>query len=167
MSILLEKLWVMQNNVRNYSKIPQMVDFLKNGGIWSENSLKLFSGKPQSLILIVVFEDGRLMIHDGTHRCLSAVLAGRRFLLEPEYKVENWSYTQYKNINFNNNWITPFDPLEELRIADLSSFKNKVYELKSLEEKRNFILNNKHEYCVKRNLFDVVDFSRKFKDGLL
>lgn len=73
-----------------------------------------------------VFEDGRLYCHNGHHRVAACYLAGRRHLAGHEYRVTVWSYAQYEEICWEQQWITPFHPATEVRHADLTPFRTAV-----------------------------------------
>lgn len=77
----------------------------------------------KALVQLTRFEDGQLYCHNGHHRIGACTLAGREELFEGEYRIEDWSYAQYQEINWDARWTTPFDPRLETRIADLTPFR--------------------------------------------
>lgn len=158
MTIEIDKLIVTQFSLRHHDQIPGMVQFVKNGGFWNQHSLenyaKLNSLKVSPLISISLFEDNKMYIHDGHHRISSVYLGGRNFLRQDEYRIHRWLYKDYLEINISNNWITPFDPRIEGRVADLSVFKKNVE--KSID-KINYIINNKNIYLVPRQFNHIKD----------
>lgn len=148
----------MQNSLRNPEQIPEMVDFVQNGGIFTRKKLAIFPNKKiektskllkiDSLIKIVRFEDGALFIHDGLHRATSIWIAGRRLLAPREFTIEDWNYSSYLEINIAQKWFTPFDPRKEVRINNILVFKDMVKEFidkkpkPTEEEIRLFILDH-------------------------
>lgn len=79
-----------------------------------------FRAEPVSLSR---FEDGQIYCHNGHHRVAACAVAGREELREGEYALEDWTYAQYQEINWEVNWTTPFDPRLETRAADLTPFR--------------------------------------------
>ena len=79
--------------------------------------------KERAPVQLSRFEDGQIYCHNGHHRIGSCTLAGREMLLEGEYRIEEWTYAQYQEINWAARWTTPFDPRLETRIADLTPFR--------------------------------------------
>jgi hypothetical protein len=72
------------------------------------------------------FPDGALYCHNGHHRIAACVIAGRDHLLDGEYAIEDWTYEQYLEINWEANYLTPFDPRLETRIEELTPFRTAV-----------------------------------------
>lgn len=144
----LENLIVTQEDLRNRSQLPAMINFVTNGGIFDLNSISR-----DKLIKLTEFPDGQFYIHDGHHRCYAIWHGGRDYLFESEYVVENWTYEQYNRLH-RPVWCTPFDPRTEVRLADFISLKDKINAL-SEEEALDFIQNNKHLYVKPRTLFKI------------
>lgn len=153
----LESIIPMQNSLRNPEQLPEMIEFVRLGGIFTKEVLSLFPKKKlektsellkiDSLIKIVRFEDGSLYVHDGLHRATAIWIAGRTYLDPREFVLENWKYDYYLEININENWFTPFDPRKEVRINDILVYKNMVKEFlgqkdRSIEEIRKYILDH-------------------------
>lgn len=72
------------------------------------------------------FPDGALYCHNGHHRIAACVIAGRVELFEGEYVIEDWTYEQYLEINWDLNYLTPFHPPTETRIEELTPFRTAV-----------------------------------------
>jgi hypothetical protein len=126
--MLIDNLIVTQHRLRYMSHIPAMVDFIENGGVWSLDVLERYAaihhpGKVSPLIQISQFEDGECYIHDGHHRIVTMYLGGRHMLHPEEYKVTQWTYDQYLEINVQAGWFTPFDPRTHCRKEDLALYK--------------------------------------------
>ncbi len=58
---------------------------------------------------------------------MACILAGRDFLFDDEFEIVKWKYSQFLEINFKVNWMTPYDPRTEFRYPDYSKFKKAVY----------------------------------------
>jgi len=78
---------------------------------------------PEDPVQLSRFEDEQIYCHNGHHRVAACVMAGRTDLEEGEYEVQEWTYAQYQEINWDAGWTTPFDPRLETRAADLSPFR--------------------------------------------
>lgn len=131
--IALQKLFVMQDDLRHWDNLYEMVSFVSEGGVWTPEYLEIYSrryGLPKTspIIQISRFEDGSEYVHDGHHRCVATWLGGRKFLEENEYTLKEWKYDLYLEINHPNGWYTPFDPRIHLRTADFGAFKKEARE---------------------------------------
>jgi hypothetical protein len=140
----IESLIPMQNSLREPEQVQEMMEFVRSGGFFTEETIssfltdkrkdasKVFKLNP---IKVVRFEDARLYLHDGLHRSTAIWLAGRAVLDRREYVLEDWKYSEYLEINLADKWYTPFDPMTEVRIADFLSYKKKVEQLINGEPK--------------------------------
>ena len=170
MSIGLDELTVLQNNLRHISQMESMIAFVESGAFWTVDALSEFAaahGLPRvcPLIEIASFPDGRLMIHDGHHRAVATNLGGRDFLRGSEYTIKNWDYENYMHINFANKWVTPLDPRSEIRVADIGEFKKNCLDLFSTageEAARQYILANKHLYARTRSVSSVAELTERY-----
>lgn len=140
----IEDLVVTQNGFRNPDQIQEMVAYVADGGIFDTQSLSEHSdGRDVRLINLVKFEDGRIFIHDGHHRVAAIYLGGRKFLSSDEYTIKSWKYEDYKTINFQVGWVTPYDPRIEVRIPDYFFFKEEVARrLESSEAEARWFIND-------------------------
>lgn len=142
-----------------------MAEYVKNGGTWDKEALQEYADrenvKVSPLINISRFEDGVMYIHDGHHRTLATLLAGRLLLYPTEFKITHWMYEQYLEINFEVGWVTPFDPRTQCRKADLQKFKRYVIrEAKESPEKAiKLIKKYKLIYAEPRKIFTVRDLN--------
>ena len=122
---------------------------------------KNFSGS--RLISITEFEDYQLFIHDGHHRAGSILVAGRDYLRGDEYTITKMRYTQYDEINFDVNFVTPFVPSLEVRLSNFADFKNTAVRLFRNDEPHRavwYIRNNRHLYCKTRTIESVSELVR-------
>jgi hypothetical protein len=128
--VRLSDLIVMQQELRYPECLPQMIDHVKDGGLWDRAYLSSFAKannlRQSPLIQISRFPDGLLFLHDGHHRSVASFLGGRKEYYPEEYQIKNWTYDQYSSINFDIGFVTPFDPRTQVRKADLASFKKKI-----------------------------------------
>lgn len=170
MSIGLDELTVLQDDLRHFSQMDSMIRFVADGEFWTLDKLALFAAKNGllrvcPLIEIAAFPDGRLMVHDGHHRIIATHLGGRPFIRSSEFIIKHWDYENYMNINFSHKWVTPLDPRSEVRVADIALFKNTVLDIlgsHGAEEARKFILENKASYVRTRMVSSVVDLTERY-----
>src|SRR6478736_7203466 len=134
---------ITQDSLRNKEQVQNMVKFLENN--------KNFADK----IVLSRFPDGKIYIQDGHHRLCALYISKRKFLESNEYTIKDWTYEQYLEINLELGWMTPYNPLTEIRIPDISFFKRKVNSLYSIQEKIDFIMNNKDLYSRKRTIHRI------------
>jgi hypothetical protein len=161
----LRGLYVMQEGIRNFEQIAQMIEFVRAGGVWTKPVLEAFSkGKHTKLIEIAEFHDGIRMIHDGHHRAASTLLGGREFFYPEEYFVRRWDYADYLYSNFATGWYTPYDPRTHVRIANFFKFKDKVIELSADPlEAEKYIRENKELYLVPRKIKFLPELARLYQ----
>ena len=172
MSLLsLNNLYVMQDGVRAVEQIPKMIEFVKQGGVWSAQNLKNYAAanglKSAPVMEISLFPDEVMMIHDGHHRAIATYLGGRNFLFPEEFVVRNWTYENYMGINFSSKWVTPFNPRTELRSAEIFVFKSramKLMELKGEDAAIDFI--KKTIYTKPRDINFLPEMAEKYKIGI-
>ena len=149
-----EECFVSQHGLRNIGQLAEMVTFIKENQRFNKEGLSP-SGP---LIQITRFEDGQLYIQDGHHRLCAVILAGRPFLFGDEYEISDWKYSLYEEINFNVNWVTPYEPRITTREADYGNYKQKVH---SCMEKYGFgaatafIRKYSHLYCRQREYYHI------------
>lgn len=157
----LEQIKVTQDGFRlSTEAVLKMVEYVRNGGKYTEAAMRSYNPKSVNLIAITQFEDGDLYLRDGLHRVASIYLAGRPMLYEDEYVIEHMTYSMYNEINLAVGYVTPFDPRTEVRLANFGDFKAEVLEIIAEGvSPAEFILKNRHRYCVPRqpshNLFDM------------
>ncbi len=129
--ILLADLLVTHKSVRHWDDVQQMAEFVRRGGFWTLDVLKEYaesigSKRVSPLIQISQFEDEQFFIHDGHHRSVSTHLGARNYLRDDEYEIKAWTYAEYLEINGELNWVTPFDPRDEVRLPDFASFQKEA-----------------------------------------
>jgi hypothetical protein len=171
----IQDLVVTQNDLRNWNELPAMISFVKKGNFWTKDKITEFNkvnkiSHSSSLICLVQFkEDDTIYIHDGHHRVYSTWYGGRSHLTEHEYYFlfkdfntkERWSYKDYMEFNPNNNWYTPYDPKNEVRLANFFSFKE-IIKQKLLTENsdsvEDWVRKNSDLYKVTRTVFSISGF---------
>ena len=121
-----------QCHIRDFDLVLSMLQFTREGGIFLKENLK---NQEAPLISISVFEDKLKYIRDGHHRTLSVWLSGRKYLKEGEYKLEDFKYSQFEEINLEKGWVTPFDPRTEVRIGDFVPFKKSLENGETITER--------------------------------
>lgn len=132
MNIDIQSLIITQEGLRNMEALPEMIEFAKNGGIFTQDEINNHPNAvpgffPQRLIQLSKFEDGRIYVADGHHRILSILLSGERdFICDTEFELIPWKYSGYNSINIENGWFTPFDPRKEVRLSDMWFFRSLI-----------------------------------------
>jgi hypothetical protein len=164
--IKLADLWAMQEDLRHWNHLGDMVEYVKRGEFWTPEYLKQYSeakGLPRvsPLIALSRFEDGVTYIHDGHHRSVATWLGGREYLREDEYHLTEWKYSQYLEIAPENGWYTPFDPIRHVRTADFAAFKQEARDRfqANEEEARQWVLENVERFRRPRNVCRLPDMA--------
>ena len=166
-NFLLKNLQVMQNDLRHWDDIGEMVAFVKGGGFWTQEYLEEYSIKNKlsrvsPLIAISAFaEDGRYFIHDGHHRCVATWLGGRDYLAPNEFVIFPWTYDEYLEIAPQNNWYTPFDPRIHVRTADFSKFKAEAKKRFKVDQKEavEWLYDHLHDFRETRTITGVPELA--------
>ena len=159
-----------QSDLRDLSQVPLMVDFVSKGGSFKLKNLTIWSmghggKKNPPLIALTRFPDGHVIAHDGHHRIVSALLAGRQFLNHNEYIIKDFTYEEYMEINFDQSYVTPFDPRTQIRLWDFKAFKAHVMELYKTnpDEARAYIVAHPELYRNDRDIRTVDDLAQRVK----
>lgn len=158
---------VIQSGLREYGQLAKMIDFVRDGGVYSRETLDAYNeSQGANLIVLTRFEDGSLFIHDGHHRVASVWLSGTRDFLHPdEYTFKDSTYARYISPNFQIGWYTPFDPRTHVRVPDFFDFKDEVGRLAAHDETNalSFIEDNRDRYMLSRgeinNISTILDTS--------
>ncbi len=137
----------MQDGFRRAANtMRRMRSFVSSGGKYDRKTLSGRDSGRTAPIVINRFEDGKLFIHDGLHRAAS-IMVGRRSkaIFREELEISERTYAEYSVINVHAGYFTPFDPQQEVRLANFSEFKSRVNEmLLSQEDPSTFIAANRH-----------------------
>ena len=109
-----------QAGLRAYDSLPRLIEEVKDG--------KRFNDSDKSPVLISRFSHSfESYVHNGHHRVVSCILAGRDFLYPDEVDFLDWeNYDSYYEFNWDVGFITPFSPKREARLADLDPFRAAV-----------------------------------------
>lgn len=145
-------LLVTQDGFRKPHLLVEMLQYVRSGGLYSQQRITDHSGKDSPpLIRLVRFEDGLTYIHDGHHRIASIHLSGtRNELHEDEYQIQDVTYDYYTDIGLEVGWVTPFDPRTHVRLPNFCPFKKQVLAIEDREAAHQFIRDNGHLYLVPR-----------------
>ena len=161
----LNNIGITQQELRNLDQIPGMVALVREGGYFTAPVIESFAGEPAPLIEIAVFEDGRMFVRNGHHRCVAAFIGGRNWLRQDEFVTKEWKYADFEAINFmddqGNGWVTPLDVRTEVRVPDLSAFKDEVRKhfQKNKEAAIEFILSHRENYVRMKEYEGVPDLA--------
>lgn len=149
--------------------IDRMWEFARDHGFFNEESLRKHNPHRTSLIaiaripedmssplngLVCAHEGFYHFIRDGLHRCCIAHLS-RGYLRDDEYDIEDWEIKDFNEANPGAGWVTPINPLIEVRVPDFHAYKMRVLSMVSttwpqlvldyIQEARD-----KNVYCVPR-----------------
>lgn len=161
----LDSLGIMHDEIRHVHQVVEMARLVRDGLFWNRDVLHAYAdahGIPMApLIAIAHFPDDWLMIRDGHHRCLATYLGGRTSLRPDEYRIEEYTYEMYAEINFEAGFVTPFDPRAEVRLPDFGSFRQEVFRLYagSPEAAVTFIRHNKSRYARPRRYYTLAQMA--------
>lgn len=167
-----------QNDLRNIDQMKAMIDYVKTGGIFSNESISFFDifSKENSrnekrqppLIKIACFEDGKKYLHDGHHRTTSIFLGNRKFLYPEEYVIENWKYKDFLEINLDQKWYTPYDPRSEARICQIKHYKDQIKDLiknNTTKQSIEYFIRYSYEtkvYVEPKKVYTIEDLSKQY-----
>ncbi len=147
-----------QNELR--TDLTSMIEYVTQGKIFDGSILK----PPNKLIAICQFEDGKLFIRDGHHRCEAILLSSHRdYLEENEYKIEERQYSEFTQINISSGWITPFHPVVEVRRPNIQVYKDR-FPSGSIEGQIAYVMSSWHKqvYCERRRFWNFGNLSQAF-----
>ena len=170
MVINLDNLYVTQSSIRNWDRVVRMIDFVRNGGIFTNEFIQQYHNDESSInhqpMKIKIMPDDKHFLHDGHHRAIALWIAGRKELYPEEYTTHNWpSYESFSEVNLSVGWVTPLDIREEIRYPDVVPFKERVLML-PCEDQLDYIMAHKSEYCHPRNGINYVsDLVKCVLDG--
>jgi hypothetical protein len=110
------------NSLRSVKTLDYLCKVLKKRGYFG-NCIPEYTGNK---IRLAIFEDEKIYVRDGHHRCCAAHLIKQE--LDPrDYVLERWDYRDWTKPNFDKGWITPFDPRTEVRFEDYTHFRESYY----------------------------------------
>ncbi|NJO65004.1 MAG: hypothetical protein HC836_44900 [Richelia sp. RM2_1_2] len=136
----ISELWPSQYELRHPVSLSGLISLLEKKGNFSIKNLSnnyTSSFHQPRIIKINIFEDGFKIVHDGHHRVIAILLSGRDFLYSDEYEIVHHTYEGYMSVNFNIDWVTPFDPRFEVRFGNYTEYKKKVQEIReTLSDKK-------------------------------
>lgn len=165
----LKDLLVLQADLRHWTDIDSMIEYVQNGGFWTKEYLEEYSllkklPRVSPIIAISSFEDGAKFVHDGHHRCVATWLGGRDYLRSDEFIVSDWKYDEYLEIAPHNNWYTPFNPKTHVRTADFAEFKTqaKIRFKADPKEAVDWLYENLDEFRTLRTIDSVPDLAKLF-----
>lgn len=143
----------------------KMWEFVASGGYFNEESLRKHNPYHTSLIAIARVPVGAIncglhnhegyyhFIRDGLHRCCVAHLY-RGMLREDEYFQEEHTLEDFEQVNLDCGWVTPLNPITEVRLADFHHYKKSLMAAVRLGAHetsiRNMIAGSKKLYCAER-----------------
>src|SRR5215813_1415080 len=172
-SLQLDTLGIMHDEIRHKHQVVAMSWLVRDGLFWTRDVLRAHADKHHTPvprpIAIARFPDGRMMIRDGHHRCLATYIGGRAYLRHDEYVVEEYTYEMYTEINFEAGFVTPFDPRTEVRVSDLTEFRQEVFRLYARDpaEARMFIRQNKARYARPRRCNTLVQLAEHWRQNAI
>lgn len=157
MHIDVTALRIMQHGLRNANQLKSMIAFVERNGYFDHNAMTAFHvcADRQDIPSLMHIADikGQLFIHDGHHRAIAAYLGGRKVIFDKEFWIKEYSWEDYMQTNLANKWHTPFDPRTEVRLSDLTPFRNMMRYCDEDEDLRSFAIKHfSHRYKTERKL---------------
>lgn len=147
----LSNLYLFQNDIR-YSH-EQLFTLAKFAETNSFTNIKPIS-------ILRTSGDLKHYIRDGLHRCIAIYLAGRE-LLTQEYVIEPRNKIDLNSISYKNGYFTPFNIRTEVRLADLTEFREGLkLEIVKSKDIKYWIWDNQHIYKTIREWYhdNIIDF---------
>jgi hypothetical protein len=161
--LVLSTLWVSHNAVRDLNQVRRMVAHVRGGGRFAPSDAPAEADAPMPATPIVInrFETGLLVLHDGHHRCVAAWLGGHRTLSAAEYRVWEFRLADYREMNLDNEWVTPFDPVAEVRAPDFFAYRDEAMRLLKVDRDRAaaFIRASRSAYAEPRRVTTVPELA--------
>ena len=169
MSLLLDNLLTMHDEIRDAHQLQGMIEYVRSGGVWTMDAIKAYaahSGDRCEPIYITRFEDGAMYVHDGHRRITSTYLGGRHFLHEKEFVLADWTYHDYMIVKWPLNYVTPHDPRKEIRLPEFFEFKKAALKMRDEfgeQVAEEYIALNRDLYCRPRTVWTVGDLAAKYE----
>ncbi len=153
--IYLSNVGISQNSLRNPLSVVPMSQYVSEGGLFNRTTLP----KEAPLISIARFEDGYQMIRDGHHRACAMLIGGRKYIDWSEYLIEHYTYKRYNSVNYSAGWVTPIDPITEVRIGDLKDWKQRVKQIWDTQSPQHAIhlINTRRDLYSSKKEFDTIE----------
>lgn len=147
----------LQNSLRGYHQIPEMVERVLDGG---------FDPLFDKIQITHLTDYDYFMVHDGHHRATAYILANKD-LPEDIYQINEYTKSDYQEINLQNNWTTPLCPLSYARRCDLTVWRRMISEMRMRgstdEEIELFIRWNRSLFCVGRSIHTMESFANEYR----
>lgn len=177
----LSEVRVTQQSLRNLNQLPEMIEFVRNGGIFSSEAIRDYTEmRPgpvprdiHRIAIAILSVDGLpsgFYIRNGHHRAVSIFLGGREVLLPEEFDIEVRTPNEFKETHFLNTdgswmgWVTPFDIQTHCRLFNFGEYKAQVrdlYENDGPEAAMEFIEANQKLYCEPRRIERVSELANE------
>lgn len=162
--ISLSRLLVTHNELRDVETVKYYLNILNTNFLTGWSAI--------GGIKIADFGD-RVFVRDGHNRCVALYCymqnMGEPWLPAKLMEREYYTYAAFQEIDFADNWCTPFNPITQVRKADFKSFKEKAFEIYNKhgrEPAELFVLHNQHLYLEERNIHTVKDLYLKYKQQI-
>lgn len=161
---------VTQNGLRNYGQVAKMAAFVRAGGKFTFDARlaqHILTDDPRPTpppMHLAFMEDGRVLLHDGHHRAVAMLLAGRDHLDDSEYEFAEYTYHDYSRAHPEKGWFTPFDVDTEVRLPDFGAFRlmaKNFYEHGKPEELRQ-LMKARSWYAESRRLWTVKELTEEY-----
>jgi len=102
-------------------EMKRMAMYIASGG--------RFIQPPLVCVARFIEEPQKLYVYDGHHRMIAILLAGRKILLDDEFEFVEGSYAKCRKIDWDEKFVTPFDPRTECRLPNFREFKASALEI--------------------------------------
>lgn len=111
------------NTLRSPSSLAYFRNFFSRG---------LMPTRERPAILIQT-EDNSIYIHDGHHYIYEAYKNGVQ-LSKLDIVIKQYTYAELNDINFEETWVTPYNPKYYVRRHVIPEFKKYIYKIYDINE---------------------------------
>jgi hypothetical protein len=159
---------VTQNELRRPDQIDEMVQFVVDGGIYDVGA-RLGHARSNhhdhvAAIALSILEGGTIYIHDGHHRLVSMMLAGRSAMFFSEFMYRAFTYNDYLDYAPERGWYTPFDLRTECRLPDFFAMRQQVVEAERTSGAGLALARaNRRRYAEPRRVLTLAELAERYR----
>lgn len=160
--IEISKLVPTQEQLRDYSVVEEMRKYALAGGAFTKNAIQSHEGGNGDQLIQISSTGDTMYVLDGHHRIVAKLLAGQSHLFECEYEITDRKLSDFNSLNLDSGWLTPFNPVFEVRLNYTQKYKNTVTGMIDAKEHPwdiiAWIVGNEHMYKAPRSIKSFHEF---------